>query len=120
MHEFGINDPAQQAMFIAQTSVETGGFRTYTEVGSDEHCDQIYYHRLGNTEEHDGSRYRGRGALQITGRDTYRSYGQRLGLDLEALPELAAQESNALRVSACYWGTKRIAARSYFESHQPA
>jgi hypothetical protein len=120
MQEFSINDPAQQAMFIAQMMVETGNFHAYTEVGSDAHCDTAYYHRLGNTEEHDGSRYRGRGGLQITGRDLYRTYGARLHLDLEAHPELAAQEDQAFRVAACYWISKRIADRAFFEQHQPA
>jgi putative chitinase len=36
----------------------------------------------------DGFNYRGRGYMLITGRESYRNVGQKLGLDLEAKPEM--------------------------------
>lgn len=54
---------------------------------------------LGNTEPGDGYRYRGRGALQLTGRSNFRHYGQALGLDLEGHPELAADPAVSVQIA---------------------
>jgi putative chitinase len=63
---------------------------------------------LGNTEPGDGARFIGRGFLQITGRANYRALGERLGLDLEAEPELAARPDIAVRLACAYWTMRRI------------
>lgn len=44
---------------------------------------------LGNTEPGDGARFRGRGFVQLTGRDNYTRYGQLLGIDLTVNADLA-------------------------------
>jgi putative chitinase len=59
--------------------------------------------RLGNTEPGDGYRYRGRGFMQITGRANYREMGNKIGVDLEADPDLAAQPLYALMTAAAFW-----------------
>ena len=48
---------------------------------------------LGNRGAPDGSRYKGRGFVQLTGRANYRTYGPRLSTpaDLEAFPEADQQ-----------------------------
>ena len=44
---------------------------------------------LGNTQAGDGARFRGRGFVQLTGRDNYTRYGQQLGIDLTQNSDLA-------------------------------
>lgn len=58
---------------------------------------------LGNTQENDGYKYRGRGYIQLTGRDNYTNYHQKTGLDLVNRPELAADPGNAETLAVQYW-----------------
>jgi putative chitinase len=66
MHEFSIDSPLRQAMFLAQVAHESGSLRYTRELADG----SAYEGRkdLGNTHEGDGKKYRGRGLLQVTGR----------------------------------------------------
>lgn len=44
---------------------------------------------LGNTRAGDGPRFKGRGYIQLTGRDNYRRIGAQVGLDLTGDPATA-------------------------------
>lgn len=66
-------------------------------------ADKVYGSRLGNTQPDDGWTYRGRGLIQITGRDNYHRFGDRLGIDLINHPDLAAQPICAARIAGDYW-----------------
>ena len=46
---------------------------------------------MGNKEEGDGYKYRGRGAIQLTGKNNYKVYSKVVGQDLVANPELVNQ-----------------------------
>ncbi|WP_127168239.1 peptidoglycan-binding protein [Xanthomonas sp. BRIP62415] len=63
----------------------------------------MYGGRMGNDEPGDGYLYRGRGYMQLTGKDQYRAAGEALNLDLVAHPDLAAQPENASRIATWYW-----------------
>ncbi len=68
--------------------------------------------RVGNTDSGDGARFKGRGFVQLTGRDNYRRYGQKLGLPLLAEPELANAPEVAALLLACFLGDKAEPMRS--------
>lgn len=68
-----------------------------------------YGGRMGNgpPDSGDGWRFRGRGYVQLTGREGYREVGRACGLDLEADPDLAASPGHALAVALGFWTWKR-------------
>lgn len=55
---------------------------------------RVYANRMGNGPEQsgDGYRYRGRGALQVTGKDNYTALGKYLNIDLISDPDKVATE----------------------------
>lgn len=61
---------------------------------------------LGNTEEGDGYRFRGRGYTQLTGRDNYQSVGDALGIDLVNNPDMAKDPEIAAKVATHYWQSR--------------
>jgi putative chitinase len=101
-----LNTPLRQAHFLAQLAHESDGFKTTTEYASG----AAYNGRtdLGNLQPGDGVRYKGRGLIQITGRDNYRSMGRALGQDFENNPSLAAQFPWAALTAAVYWQDRKI------------
>lgn len=111
LEEFEINTVHRAAAFIAQVAHETGGFRWFTELWGPT-TQQLKYEppskladQLGNTEKGDGMKFKGRGAIQLTGRANYKRFGEKLGIDLISHPELAATEEHAFRIAGLYWDT---------------
>jgi putative chitinase len=64
--------------------------------------------RLGNTEQGDGWRFRGRGFVQITGRSNYEHFGRALGIDLVSNPALAATPEIGAAIAVQYWSEKVV------------
>ena len=57
---------------------------------------------LGNTSATDGSKYKGRGLVQITGKDNYRRVGDIIGVDLVNNPELVKDPKYAAAAAMAY------------------
>ena len=66
-------------------------------------ANKVYGGRLGNTAPDDGWTYRGRGLIQITGRDNYRQMQHITGLPLLDEPDLLLEQEPALRASIAWW-----------------
>ena len=102
---YEINTPLRAAHFLAQVAHESDGFCTCEEYASG----GAYEGRrdLGNTQTGDGRRYKGRGLIQLTGRANYKTYGDRIGLDLISSPEKAADPATSLVLACEYWKKTR-------------
>ncbi|MGJ9420481.1 glycoside hydrolase family 19 protein [Massilia sp. CMS3.1] len=64
-----------------------------------------YGSRLGNGPIHsgDGWRYRGRGPIQLTGKDNYRRCGLAIGYDLVTSPDLLSRPDVGCLAAAWFW-----------------
>ncbi|CDW72590.1 glycoside hydrolase family protein [Stylonychia lemnae] len=110
MRQNDINTPRRMAMFLAQVAHESGRFYYLKELGNGEAYNPPSQKatNLGNTEPGDGPRYKGRGLIQITGRDNYNQYGKIMNLDLINNPELLEQKDNAVHVSCLFWKHRNL------------
>lgn len=100
---FGINTPLRMAHYLAQIAHESGELRYTREIASG----RAYEGRkdLGNTQQGDGVKYKGRGLIQITGRANYQKYANYCGFDVVRTPELLERPLGAVKSSMWYWQT---------------
>ncbi len=133
---WGIDTPRRVAAFVAQTAHESAGLsrlvesldyssasrlcevwpRRFVSLDAalpfvrrpDRLAELVYGGRLGNSRAGDGWRYRGRGLIQITGRDNYGRAGAALGLDLIGRPELLEQPEAAAQSAAWWWASRGL------------
>ena len=132
----GITDPVSQAQIMANVDNETGGFtridenlnykadrmmamfktaqkkgRAATEAaaagGPRAIANFLYGGRMGNDENDDGWKYRGRGFIQLTGKGNYAAAGKYLGLDLVNNPDLVFDPEVAAKTTM-YFMTQRV------------
>jgi putative chitinase len=117
--KFGINTPLRLAHFLAQCGHESGGFRATqenlnysakglmgifkkyfpTEALANAYARQpakiaakVYGNRMGNGPESSGEGYkfRGRGYIQLTGKENYTAFGKSIGEDILSNPDKVA------------------------------
>ena len=100
---FALSDAGLIAVALGTIRAETEGFTPIAELPSrfntlpGQPPFSAYENRLGNKTVGDGERYRGRGFVQLTGRDNYERYGKLLDIPLADTPDVAC----APEVAAC-------------------
>jgi putative chitinase len=113
---YGIDTNRRLAAFLAQIGHESGSFKFTSEVWGPTPAQAGYEGRadLGNVKLGDGSRYRGHGLIQITGRFNHARVRDRLRKrfkdvpDFEADPEALTQPKWACLSAADYWDDKGL------------
>lgn len=110
MHRYEINTPLRAAHFLAQLCHESGGFRYPEEIWGPTPHQERYEGRtdLGNVLPGDGYRFRGRGYIQLTGRDNYKEYAADVGTDLVSDPDLVTELPWSLDVAGWFWQKRSI------------
>jgi putative chitinase len=128
---FELNTKLRKCSFLAQLGHESNGFTTFAEnlnysaetlrrvLGNHFTAEEAlsyahqpirianraYANRLGNGDENsgDGWRYRGRGPIQLTGKNNYRAYGEKLSLNLLSDPDLLLVPLTGCRAAGHFW-----------------
>lgn len=110
--EFGLADKPMVLMALATIRAETGSFAPISEYqskyntspGGNPYALYDFRSDLGNNAAGDGARYKGRGFIQLTGRNNYITYSQKLGLGdlLVQNPDAANDPVIASRVLAAF------------------
>jgi putative chitinase len=132
----GITDKRAQANILAQVDAESAGradrkenlnytpeqllktfpkkFKDLGEAqavvaqGQEAIGNKVYGGRMGNAEN-EGFLYRGRGLIQLTGKQNYEKFGKMLGVDLVKNPDLAADPEIAKQIAVAYFAEKQKA-----------
>jgi len=136
-HRYQINTPLRMAAFIGQCAHESGNFKVlqenlnYSAEGlcrvwpsrfptlesampyarnPDKIADKVYGGRMGNgTEETgEGGLYKGRGLIQLTGKDNYRMASDALGEDLVSSPDLVCGPKYAALTAGWFWNKRGL------------
>lgn len=122
LEEFNLADRDMVLMALATIRAETEGFEPISEPTHKYNTAPggVPYAKyetgrlrtiLGNVAPGDGALFKGRGFIQLTGRDNYRRIGAKLGVDLIATPELANEPQTAARILACFLKAKETKIR---------
>ncbi len=130
--DYDINTPLRVAHFIAQTAHESGNYVFVQEnlnykaaslrkvfgkyFPTDEIAAQyankperianrVYANRMGNGDEAsgDGWRYRGRGLIQLTGKDNYTFFAGSLGIPIEEAADYMSTFEGAAQSACFFW-----------------
>lgn len=70
----------------------------------------VYASRMGNgdTASGDGYKFRGRGAIQLTGRENYTNFGKTIGLTAEQVIDYVQTKKGALESACWYWKSRNL------------
>ena len=133
--KYDINTTKRQACFIGQCMHESGGFRLTKEnlnysasslmktwpsrfpdmdtAEKYEHnpvkiASKVYAGRMGNITPEDAGMYIGRGLIQLTGKDNYKTASDALNEDLLATPQLVEEPRYAALTAGWFWNKKGL------------
>ena len=70
--------------------------------------DEFRSSKMGNVNEGDGWRFRGRGLKQLTGRDNYTRFGKSVGMSAEEAADYVATEKGAIESAAWFWDANKL------------
>jgi len=70
--------------------------------------DKYRKYKMGNTEEGDGYRFRGRGLKQLTGRENYTNFGKSVGMTAEEAAEYVATPAGAIESACWFWNHRNL------------
>ena len=132
-NKFKITNPA---MFISQIGEETGGLKVFSEnlhysadrllqifpyYFNDNNVDaydnnpqiianRVYGNRMGNGPESsgDGYLYRGRGAIQLTGKWNYQKFSDAMGMTLPQVIDFITTDEGAIMSAGWYWSYANV------------
>jgi putative chitinase len=136
MEKFKIDTPLRLAHFLAQCAHESGNFKFTTEnlnyskdslmkvFGKyfpteelakqyerkpDAIANKVYGSRMGNGDEKsaEGSKFKGRGFIQLTGKENYTAFDKVVDEDILASPELVATKYPLLS-AAWFWNSRNL------------
>jgi putative chitinase len=70
----------------------------------------IYANRMGNgdTASGEGFKFRGRGIVQLTGKDNYTAFGKSVGMTAEQVIDYVQTKKGALESACWYWKSRNI------------
>ena len=111
MREGAINTQLRQSAFLAQIGHESGSLIYVREIGGPSYFAKYNGRKdLGNTQPGDGSRFCGRGLIQVTGRSNYAKCSQALFGDDRLLktPDLLEQPEWAAKSAVWFWSTRNL------------
>jgi putative chitinase len=134
--QYAIDTPLRVAHFLAQTAHESEGFTHFVENlnysaaglkntfpkyfhqvspaayarNPEKIANHVYASRMGNGNEAsgDGWKFRGRGMIQLTGRDNYTHFSNDAGKDAVQNPDLLSTPEGAAESAAWYWKERDI------------
>lgn len=144
LQDIGIDNDRRRASLIGQCAHESGRFKTrfenlnYSAAGlwkifrryfsseaetvsfarqPEKIANRVYADRMGNGDAASGEgwHYRGRGYLQLTGKDNYRRYGEAISEDLIGNPDRAADPDICWLIAAEYLARTRRSGRTLLE-----
>lgn len=141
--KFGIDTPLKLAHFLAQCGHESGGFRVVSENlnysaqglknifpkyfpgnlsesyarNPQKIANKVYGGRMGNGAEStgEGFKFRGRGYIQLTGKDNYTAFGKAINEDIVSNPDLISTKYPLL--SAAWFFSKNCLRKVVDESN---
>lgn len=107
----GITNPNRAAMWAAQLGHESVGLRYMEEIASGAAYE--WRQDLGNVYAGDGVRFKGRGPIQLTGRNNYRAFTRwanangHTDIDFEANPQKLSEPHWGFLAASYYWTVAR-------------
>lgn len=105
--KYGITDPNEIKMFLAQCAHETQFYKWLKELGNDDYFKKYNGRKdLGNTQPGDGPRFKGRGYIQLTGRYNYEAFAKASGLDVINNPDMISNDASIAAEASAFWWTK--------------